>query len=80
MWPASIISSRGSAGGAASYVVSARLDQDGDALAQYGDVQGQTAEPARVGGPPTTLRLTQVLGGKTAGTLPPMSTATFPKS
>ncbi|MGQ0554126.1 MAG: c-type cytochrome biogenesis protein CcmI/CycH [Planctomycetota bacterium] len=58
------------------YSIVARLDQDGDAVAQYGDVQGQTAEPARVGGPPTTLRLTQVLGGKTAPTLPPMSAAT----
>jgi hypothetical protein len=47
----------------AAYQIVARLDRDGDASAQFGDVQGVAAEPARPGGPPVRLVLNQVLTG-----------------
>jgi hypothetical protein len=41
------------------YQIFARLDADGDASAQVGDVEGMSAGPAAAGGPPVTVMLTR---------------------
>jgi len=46
-----------------SYQIIARLDRDGDAAAQLGDVQGMAADLALPGGPPVRIVLNQVLTG-----------------
>ncbi len=56
-------SMQGGAGMSGAYQIVARLDRDGDAAAQVGDVQGIAAEPAVPGGPPVHIVLNQVLTG-----------------
>jgi hypothetical protein len=51
----------GSAGGDASYIVSARLDQDGDATVALGDVEGVSSTPGVPGGAPLAIVLNQVV-------------------
>ena len=45
------------------YAITARLDSDGDAKAEYGDVQGISADMAQADGAPVLVVLNQVLDG-----------------